>query len=121
MSAFTNHFSFEFKTGLRNPTLMLMNYLFPLGFYAMMGLVMVQINPGFKDTLIPSIVIVSIMVSTLLGLPGPLVEFARGRHLPQLQDQRRSGVLDPDHPLLEYDLPRADRLCDHCSHSRASL
>lgn len=74
MSAFTNHFSFEFKTGLRNPTLMLMNYLFPLGFYAMMGLVMVQINPGFKDTLIPSIVIVSIMVSTLLGLPGPLVE-----------------------------------------------
>jgi ABC-2 type transport system permease protein len=51
-----------------------MNYLFPLGFYAMMGLVMVQINPGFKDTLIPSIVIVAIMVSTLLGLPGPLVE-----------------------------------------------
>ena len=30
MSAFTNHFTFEFKTGLRNPTSMLMNYLFPL-------------------------------------------------------------------------------------------
>jgi ABC-2 type transport system permease protein len=41
MNAFAHHFSFEFKTGLRNPTLMLMNYLFPLGFYAMMGLVMV--------------------------------------------------------------------------------
>jgi ABC-2 type transport system permease protein len=46
MTAFTSHFAFEFKTGLRNPTAMLMNYLFPLGFYAMMGLVMTQINPG---------------------------------------------------------------------------
>ncbi|HSF81332.1 MAG TPA: ABC transporter permease [Anaerolineales bacterium] len=74
MTAFINHFAYEFKTGLRNPTLMLMNYLFPLGFYAMMGLVMVPINPGFADVLIPAIVIVAVMVSTLLGLPGPLVE-----------------------------------------------
>lgn len=74
MNAFIHHFSFEFKTGLRNPTLMLMNYLFPLGFYALMGLVMVQINPGFKETLIPSMVIVSLMVATVLGLPSPLVE-----------------------------------------------
>jgi ABC-2 type transport system permease protein len=74
MNAFGNHFSFEFKTGLRNPTLMLMNYLFPLGFYALMGLVMVQINPGFKETLIPSMVIVAVMVATVLGLPGPLVD-----------------------------------------------
>ena len=74
MTAFTHHFSFEFKTGLRNPTLMMMNYLFPLGFYALMGLVMVQINPGFKETLIPSMVIVAVMVATVLGLPGPLVE-----------------------------------------------
>ena len=74
MTAFLNHTSFEFKTGIRNPSLMLMNYLFPLGFYAIMGLVMTQINPGFKDTLIPSLVIFSVMVSTVLGLPGPLVE-----------------------------------------------
>ena len=37
MSAFTAHFSFEFKTGIRNKNLLLMNYLFPLGFYLMMG------------------------------------------------------------------------------------
>ncbi|HZD58604.1 MAG TPA: ABC transporter permease [Anaerolineales bacterium] len=74
MSAFVNHFTFEFKTGLRNSTSMLMNYLFPLGFYAMMGLVMTQINPGFKDVLIPAMGLVAIMASTLLGLPGPLVE-----------------------------------------------
>jgi ABC-2 type transport system permease protein len=74
MSAFVNHFTFEFKTGLRNSSSMLMNYLFPLGFYAMMGLVMTQINPGFQDVLIPAMGLVAIMASTLLGLPGPLVE-----------------------------------------------
>jgi len=74
MTAFIHHFAFEFKTGLRNPTLMLMNYLFPLGFYALMGAVMIPINPGFAEVLIPAIVIVAVMVSTLLGLPGPLVE-----------------------------------------------
>jgi ABC-2 type transport system permease protein len=74
MTAFTNHFAFEFKTGLRNSTAMLMNYLFPLGFYALMGLVMAQINPGFKSLLTPSLIIFAIMASNLLGLPGPLVE-----------------------------------------------
>ena len=77
MTAFIYHFAYEFKTGLRNPTLMLMNYLFPLGFYALMGAVMIPINPGFAEALIPAIVIVAVMVSTLLGLPAPLVE-ARG-------------------------------------------
>jgi ABC-2 type transport system permease protein len=75
MTAFTTHLAFEFKTGLRNPTAMLMNYLFPLGFYAMMGLVMTQINPGFKDVLVPAMVVFAIMVGNLLGLPTPLVEY----------------------------------------------
>ena len=73
MSAFVNHFSFEFRTGIRNKTLLLMNYLLPLGFYAMVGLVMVAINPGFVETMIPAMVVSSIMVATLLGLPDPLV------------------------------------------------
>lgn len=74
MIAFANHFAFEFKTGLRNSTLLLMNYLFPLGFYAMMGLVMTQINPMFGDTMIPAMILFAMMASLLLGLPGPLVE-----------------------------------------------
>jgi ABC-2 type transport system permease protein len=73
MRAFANHFGFEFKTGLRNSTLLMMNYLFPLGFYAMMGLVMTQINPDFSDTMIPAMVVFVAMVSNLLGLPDPLV------------------------------------------------
>jgi ABC-2 type transport system permease protein len=53
---------------------MLMYYLFPLGFYALMGVVMVEINPDFGELLIPSMVLVTIMAGTLLGLPGELVE-----------------------------------------------
>lgn len=74
MTAFAQHFAFEFKTGLRNPNQLLLNYLFPLGFYALMGLVMTQINPGFKDTMTPAMVVFAIMASTILGLPSPLVE-----------------------------------------------
>ena len=33
MNAFTNHFSFEFRTGIRDKTLLLTNYLFPIGLY----------------------------------------------------------------------------------------
>jgi len=74
MSAFVNHFSFEFRSGIRNKTLLLMNYLLPLGFFAMMGLVMTkEVNPGFIDTMIPSMVVFAVLGSTLLGLPDPLV------------------------------------------------
>ncbi len=75
MTAFTNHFLFEFKTGLRNSSAMMMFYLLPLGFYAAMGFIMVEINPGFKELLLPAMIIFAIMSSTILGLPNGLVEF----------------------------------------------
>lgn len=74
MSAFTNHFLFEFKTGIRNSSAMLMLYLLPMGFYAAMGFIMVEINPGFKELLIPSMIIFAIMSSMILGFPTGLVE-----------------------------------------------
>ena len=73
MTAFTNHFSLEFRTGIRNRTLLLMNYLFPLGFYLMMGFVMPVINPLFLETMIPAMVVFAILAASLLGLPDPLV------------------------------------------------
>jgi ABC-2 type transport system permease protein len=74
MIAFREHFRFQFMSGIRNPTSMLMNYLFPLGFFGLMGLVMTQINPDFEGLVIPSMVIVTLLASTVLGLPGDLVE-----------------------------------------------
>jgi ABC-2 type transport system permease protein len=75
MTAFTNHFLFEFKTGLRNSSAMLMYYLLPIGFYAVMGFVMVAINPGFRELLLPAMIVFAMMSSTILGLPNGLVEF----------------------------------------------
>lgn len=78
MSAFTNHFLFEFKTGVRNPSAMLMLYLLPLGFYAAMGFIMVEINPGFKELLIPAMIVFAIMSSLILGFPTGVVEAREG-------------------------------------------
>ncbi len=51
-----------------------MNYLFPLGVYAILGLIMTQVNPMFTDTLLPAMMVFVIMGGTILGLPSPLVE-----------------------------------------------
>ncbi len=73
MTAFLNHFSFEFRTGIRNKTLLLMNYLFPLGFFLMMGFIMGSINPLFIDSMTPAMVVFAILAATFLGIPDPLV------------------------------------------------
>ncbi len=73
MSAFATHFSFEFKTGIRNKNLLLMNYLFPIGFFLMMGFIMPEINPFFRETMVPAMITFAILAATLLGLPDPLV------------------------------------------------
>ncbi len=74
MTAFGTHLGFEFRAGLRNATALLMFYLFPLGFYVLMGIVMVELNPAFADVMIPALVVVTVMAGTVLGLPSQLVE-----------------------------------------------
>ncbi len=78
MTAFAYHFSYEFKKGIRNSSLLLMNYLFPLAFYAVLGLVFTQINPEFIKTMIPAMIVMAIMTNTILGLPNPLVDAREG-------------------------------------------
>ena len=74
MTAFLTHFSFEFRAGIRDKNLLLVNYLLPLGFYFMMAFIMPGINPGFLPTLIPAMVTFSIISATLLGIPDPIVK-----------------------------------------------
>ena len=74
MTAFLHHFTYDFRTGLRDKTLLLMNYLFPLGFYILMGLLMTGLNPTFAPTMIPAMILVAVMACTLLGLPNPVVD-----------------------------------------------
>jgi ABC-2 type transport system permease protein len=73
MSAFANHFLFQFRTGIRNRSLLLVNYLFPLAFFAFMGLLMTQINPFFRELMIPGMAVFAALTATVLGLPDPLV------------------------------------------------
>lgn len=73
MNAFSQHFAFEFRTGIRNKQLLLLNYLFPLGFYLMMGFIMPGINPPFREVLIPALIVFAVLSATLLGIPDPLV------------------------------------------------
>jgi ABC-2 type transport system permease protein len=74
MNAFANHFAYEFKTGLRNPSMLFMSYLFPIGVYVLLALVMTAVNPLFKVTLIPAMCVFAMMGGGLLGLGGPIVE-----------------------------------------------
>src|SRR5512139_2527785 len=74
MNAFSHHFLYDFRTGLREKSLLLLNYLFPLGFYILMGLLMTGLNPTFAPTMIPAMMLVVMMANTLLGLPNPIVE-----------------------------------------------
>ena len=73
MSAFTNHFAFEFRTGTRDKTLLMMNYLFPLGLYLLLGFMITGIDPTFSEKIIPAMIIIAIMSSTILSMPSPQV------------------------------------------------
>ena len=73
MRAFLGHFSFEFRTGMRDRALLLMNYLFPLVFYVVVSLLMTQLNPTFRPNIIPAMVVFVTLTSLILGLPNPLV------------------------------------------------
>ncbi|MCA9870296.1 MAG: ABC transporter permease [Anaerolineae bacterium] len=73
MTALATHTLIELRGSLRNRQLLFLTYAFPLGFYALMGLVMTGINPAFKASMIPAMVIFAIMITTLMGLPDPIV------------------------------------------------
>lgn len=81
MSGYVHHLAFDFKSGIRDTTLMLMNYLFPIGFFVMIGLFMPTINPAFLDIMIPGLIVFAVMSGTLMTIPGTFV------------DQRNSGIL----------------------------
>ncbi|ARC86487.1 ABC-2 type transporter family protein [Clostridium argentinense CDC 2741] len=73
MKAFINHLFFNLKSGIRDRSLLLMNYLFPIAFYLLIGGIMPKLNPSYGENLIPSMMIFVIIVSTLLGMPNGIV------------------------------------------------
>jgi ABC-2 type transport system permease protein len=73
MTAFFYHLAYDFRTGVRDRTQLLMNYLFPLFFFLMMGVIMVKINPGFKDYMTPGMIMFTALTATVLSMPNPIV------------------------------------------------
>jgi ABC-2 type transport system permease protein len=73
MNAFLSHFSFEFRTGIRNRTLLFLTYLFPLLVYAILGALMTAVNPFFLETMIPAMIIFAVLSGTLISIPDTLV------------------------------------------------
>ncbi|MFC2063764.1 ABC transporter permease [Chloroflexota bacterium] len=69
MNTFILHLAFEIRAGFRNKQLLMMNLLFPLGFYLLMGFVLAEINPIFREDMIPAMIIFSTLAATLLGIP----------------------------------------------------
>ena len=67
------HAALEFRTGVRDKTLLLMTYLFPLGFYGFMGVFMTEMNPTFAEVMIPGMTVFAMLAASMFGLPGPLI------------------------------------------------
>jgi ABC-2 type transport system permease protein len=73
VNAFAAHFSFEFRAGVRNKMLLFLNYLFPLSLYLMLGFILTDLNPFFREVLVPGMVVIAVLAANLLGIPEPLV------------------------------------------------
>lgn len=74
MNALAIHFRYQLRGTLRNPSQLLMSYLFPLAFFALMGAVMTRLDPAFAPNLVLAMTVFAVMTGGILGLPGPMVE-----------------------------------------------
>jgi ABC-2 type transport system permease protein len=81
VSAFIHHVVYEFRSGLRDRSHLLLTYLFPLVFFALIGGIMTKLNPFFLKVMIPAMSVFALMSSFLLSEPSGLVS------------QREGGVL----------------------------
>jgi ABC-2 type transport system permease protein len=74
MRAFLHHFAYDFRTGIRDKSKLLMNYLFPIVVFFLMGGIMSMVSPFFKDTMAAAMILFSLMSATLLAMPSGLVQ-----------------------------------------------
>jgi ABC-2 type transport system permease protein len=81
MSAFIKHLLIQFKMDIRERGTLMTYYLVPLVFYFVMGSVFSSINPSARHSLSATMVIFSVTMGAVLGIPTPIVKM------------RESGVL----------------------------
>ena len=69
MKAFLNHLRIQFRMDLREKGILLVFYITPLLFYAVMGAVFSSINPATRQTLAASMAIFAVTMGAVLGIP----------------------------------------------------
>ncbi len=95
--ALVEHLRADWRSALRNPSQLMMAYLFPLGFALVLGGVMPELNPPFRASMVSAFALVAVIAGALLGLPGPMVEarmtgVLRGFRVVGVPDAAAAGV-----------------------------
>lgn len=64
----------QFKMDLRSKSLLITCYVVPLVFFLIMGAIFTSLMPNVKTTLISSMIIMTVTMASLIGVPPSLVE-----------------------------------------------
>lgn len=96
MKAFITHLEVQFSGDLRDKGILMVYYLVPLVFYAVMSSIMKLPEMNMSETLITSISIFTLSMSAFLGLPQTLV---KARETGVLQAFRVAGIPSWSMPL----------------------
>lgn len=64
----------QFKMDLRSKSLLITCYIVPLVFFLIMGAIFTSLMPNVKTTLISSMIIMTVTMASLIGVPPSLVE-----------------------------------------------
>ncbi len=74
MSGFWYGLLLELKLDIRSKTLLLTCYIVPLIFFLLMGGIFTSVMPEMKSTLIQSMIVMSVSMGAIIGLPPSLAE-----------------------------------------------
>ncbi len=75
MKAFGYTLYLKTKLDFKNSDILITNYLVPLIFFGVMGVVFTSIMPESKETLIPSMTIFAVTMGALIGIPASVSEY----------------------------------------------
>ena len=74
MNGFLYGLALQWRLDIRSRTLLVTCYLVPLVFFLLMGGIFTSVVPEMKSTLISSMIVMSVSMGALIGLPPSLLE-----------------------------------------------
>ncbi len=74
MSGFLYSVALQWKLDMRSKALLVTCYIVPLIFFLLMGGIFTSVMPEMRNTLIPSMIVMSVSMGAFIGLPPSLME-----------------------------------------------